>query len=258
MKKNVKIRTPEKIKTDVNIVSFCIHALRFIPGNFVFFITRVWWLAFLMFACSAVTLYFAEQMTFWPRFALLFFYLVFLSWAYATAAVFVCRSNALSDRRGLHLRLGKTEFRYMRTLLNFWIGFGAIVFGFLGLLYLTENADFSLETTAFILFFGFIVAVTAMVMLINLLPVLPSIAVGDNMSLISIWRLSRGIRCPVFSGSVSLLLLVALLAAILIVVIPSGFIYHVIAIIPGICIFFLDVSWQGSYLSRVYNFLRNR
>ena len=63
MKKNVKIRTPEKIKTDVNIVSFCIHALRFIPGNFVFFITRVWWLAFLMFACSAVTLYFAEQMS---------------------------------------------------------------------------------------------------------------------------------------------------------------------------------------------------
>lgn len=258
MKKHTKTHIPEKIKTDVNIVSFCVHALRFIPGNFIFFVTRVWWLALLMFFCSVATLYFAEHMTFWPRFVLLFFYLVFLSWAYATAAVFVCRSNTLSDRRELHLRLGKTEFLYMRTLLNFWIGFGAIVFGFLGLLYLTENIDLSLEATSFVLFLGFAVSVTALVMLINLLLVLPSIAVGDNMSIVSIWRLSRGIRCPVFSGSISLLFLVAVLAAILIVVIPSGFIYHAVAIIPGICIFFLDVSWQGSYLSRVYNFLRNR
>ncbi len=258
MKKNIKSHRYTETKTDVNIISFCIHALRFIPSNFIFFVTRVWWLALLMFTCSAITLYFAEQMTFWSRFILLFFYLVFLSWAYATTAVFVCRSNALSDRRELRLRLGKTEFRYMRTLLNFWLGFGVVVFGDIGLLFLTENVDLSLETTAFVLFFGFVVSAIVLVMLINLLPILPAIAVGDNMSLINIWHLSKGIRCPVFSGSVFLLLLVAILAASLIIIIPSGFVYHIIAILPGICIFFLDVSWQGSYLSRVYNFLKNR
>ena len=118
------------------------------------------------------------------------------------------------------------------------------------------NLEF--ETMAFALAVCIISCLVIIFIIVNLQLCLPALVKNENPSFATVWKLSNGYRLKMFLSVAFLLTIILLVAALLIIYIPQEPKFLAIAVFIGVWIFFLDVSWQTVFLTKIYNALKNK
>ena len=257
MKQNRNLRL-KKNKKNLSVAAIFFQSLLFLPLNFRQFFKRTWLLALFLIVGSFEVLLLAVNSDLSLRGILLPFYFLLLCGAYAATAVMLCRGQNSTDECLPTLHLGKTEMLYMLYLLRFWFLFAATIICTSFCMFYIFQTDLEFETMAFALAVCIISCLAIIFIIVNLQLCLPALVKNENPSFATVWKLGNGYRLKMFLSVAFLLTIILLVAALLIIYIPQEPKSLAIAVFIGVWIFFLDVSWQTVFLTKIYNALKSK